>query len=50
MDKVISRDQIKTYIKANTGRFGADDAVNFARQLYDSMGEIERLKLAKIPR
>lgn len=43
-DKLMSRDQVKTYINANTGRFGADDAVNFARQLYDAMGENEQLR------
>lgn len=43
-NKLMSRDQVKTYIKANDGRFGAEDAVNFARQLYDAMGEIEALK------
>ena len=47
MNKLLSRDNVKTFILANKNRFGAETAVNFARQLYDVMGELEELKRNK---
>lgn len=44
VERTFTCDTLKTYIKANTGRFGSDDAVMFARQLYDALVEIEKLR------
>lgn len=42
-DKLMSRDSVKTFILVNENRFGAEIAINFARQLYDTMGELDRI-------
>lgn len=40
MDRLMSRDQVKSWILANEKVFGTEYAINFARQLYDIMGKL----------